>query len=164
MLLKIDSPTVFHHSVSAPTERTHGHMARYFGRLEIESPAVAAGTATQHGTPKHGGKTHQMKGKWRIIWMEMWDQDFVDAEVQGHVIFKDKEHGHFQFGYVRGNFGWPADGADLDTTWEGNDEMDEAFGNIDAEIINGELCGTISFFNGDESEFKAVKTRPKKAG
>jgi hypothetical protein len=40
--------------------------------------------------------------------------------------------------------------------WEGSDEMDEARGEIYAEIDDGELRSTIEFFNGDESEFRAV--------
>jgi hypothetical protein len=34
--------------------------------------------------------------------------------------------------------------------------MDEARGEMYAEIEDGELPGTIEFFNGDESEFRAV--------
>jgi hypothetical protein len=26
-----------------------------------------------------------LKGTWKIIWMEMWDQEFVDLEVPGHM-------------------------------------------------------------------------------
>ena len=37
--------------------------------------------------------------------------------------------------------------------------MDEARGEIYAEIKHGELQGTIEFFNGDESEFRAVRKR-----
>ena len=37
--------------------------------------------------------------------------------------------------------------------------MDEARGESYAEINNGELHGTIKFFNGDESEFRAVRKR-----
>jgi hypothetical protein len=37
--------------------------------------------------------------------------------------------------------------------------MDEARGEIYAEIKDGELHGTIEFFNGDESEFRAARKR-----
>ena len=122
-------------------------------------PRAAKKPVAQKSKPPARSETaaNPLKGKWRIVWMEMWDQDFVDAEVQGHVTFEDKSDGCFQFGYVQGQFRWNEDEADLDTTWEGNDEMDEAFGNIDAEIIKDELHGTISFHRGDESAFKAEK-------
>jgi hypothetical protein len=42
-------------------------------------------------------------GRWRITSMEMWDQDFVDAEVEGYFEFEPDDLGNFQFGYVSGN-------------------------------------------------------------
>jgi len=89
----------------------------------------------------------------------MWDQEFVDLVVPGHVSFEDGGRGHFQFGCVDGFFGWSAKDIYVDSCWEGSDEMDEAHGEIYAEIQDGELHGTIEFFNGDESEFRAVRKR-----
>ena len=40
---------------------------------------------------------NSFKGRWKIVWMEMWDQDFVDEEVPGHVTLSDKGLGDFQF-------------------------------------------------------------------
>jgi hypothetical protein len=40
--------------------------------------------------------------KWRIVEMELWDQDFVDAEFQGYIDFHEGGMGEFQFGYVHG--------------------------------------------------------------
>src|SRR5438874_9132078 len=53
MLLNIDSATVFHPSHSAPALCTRGQSSTYFGRLEIDNPAVANGTAIHHRTPRH---------------------------------------------------------------------------------------------------------------
>jgi hypothetical protein len=78
-------------------------------------------------------------GRWKIVWMEVWDQDFVDEEVPGHVTLGDEGRGDFQFGYVCGN-----------------DEMDPAHGDIHCEIKEGELYGIIGLFNGDRSAFRAV--------
>jgi hypothetical protein len=100
-----------------------------------------------------------LKGTWKITWMEMWDQEFIDLEVPGHVTFEDGGRGHFQFGCVHGFFGWSAKDDYVDSCWEGSDEMDEARGEIYAEIKHGELQGTIEFFNGDESEFRAIRKR-----
>jgi len=91
--------------------------------------------------------------------MEKWDQKFVDLEVPGHVTFEDGGRGNFQFGLVQGFFSWSAKDAYVDSCWEGSDEMDEAHGEIYAEIEDRELRGTIEFFNGDESEFRAVRKR-----
>lgn len=36
---------------------------------------------------KKSNSSSQFEGHWRITSMEMWDQDFVDAEVQGYFEF-----------------------------------------------------------------------------
>jgi hypothetical protein len=100
---------------------------------------------------------NSFKGRWKIVWMEMWDQDFVDEELPGHITLADKGRGDFQFGYVFGSFAWSAKDARIDSLWEGNDEMDPAHGDIHCEIQRGELCGTIGLFNGDRSAFRAVR-------
>jgi len=41
-------------------------------------------------------------GKWRIIEMEMWDQEFIDMETEGRFFFEEDEFGFFQFGLVKG--------------------------------------------------------------
>ncbi|WP_428484303.1 hypothetical protein [Rhodopila sp.] len=98
-----------------------------------------------------------LKGRWKIVWMEMWDQDFVDEEVSGHVTLGDKARGDFQFGYVCGSFAWSTTNDRVDALWEGNDEMDPAHGDIHCEIKEGALYGIIGFFNGDRSAFRAVR-------
>jgi hypothetical protein len=50
-------------------------------------------------------------GRWRITSMEMWGQDFVDAEVEGYFEFGPNGQGSFQFGYVSGD--GPGPGARL---------------------------------------------------
>jgi len=89
--------------------------------------------------------------------MEEWDQDFVYEEVPGHVTFGDKGNGEFQFGTVYGAFAWSARNGRIDALWEGNAEMDLAHGDIHCAIEDGELRGTIGFFNGDNSAFRAVR-------
>jgi hypothetical protein len=63
-------------------------------------------------------------GRWRITWMEQWDQDFVDAEVEGYFKFGPRNLGSFQFGYVQGEIDNRLTSRDgkpcLEFTWEGN--------------------------------------------
>ena len=40
--------------------------------------------------------------RWRITWMDQWDQDFVDQETEGYFEFGPNDSGSFQFGYVEG--------------------------------------------------------------
>jgi hypothetical protein len=105
-------------------------------------------------------------GRWRIISMEMWDQDFVDAEVEGYIEFDPNGTGHFQFGYVQGYMdchlttrdGEPA----VEWTWDGNDEMDPAQGRGWAVLKGDELHGMIFFHGGDDSEFVAQRAEGPK--
>lgn len=67
-------------------------------------------------------------GRWRIVSMSAWEQDFIDEEEEGYIEFVDKGQGEFHFGYVHGQMdcrlttrdGEPA----VEWTWDGNDEMD----------------------------------------
>ena len=107
-------------------------------------------------------KNSPLLGLWRITHMDEWDQDFVDAEVEGYVRFDPDGSGEFQFGYVHGSMtvedavrdGKPA----VEWSWEGNDEMDEASGRGWALLReDGVLAGKLFFHRGDKSGFTAVK-------
>jgi len=101
-------------------------------------------------------------GRWRITWMENWDQDFVDEEEEGYFEFEKNNLGQFHFGYVHGHMdchittrdGKPA----VDFSWEGNDEMNHALGRGWATIEGDQIEGTLFFHGGDDSKFVAKKT------
>jgi hypothetical protein len=104
-------------------------------------------------------------GRWHIVSMTEWDEDFINAEVQGFIEFDDKDSGSFQFGYVSGDMdcrlttrdGEPA----VEWTWDGNDEMDAAQGRGWAVLKGDELHGMIFFHSGgDDSGFVAKKVGP----
>jgi len=106
-------------------------------------------------------------GRWHIVSMTEWDEDFINAEVQGFIEFDDKNTGSFQFGYVSGDMdcrlttrdGEPA----VEWTWDGNDEMDHAEGRGWAVLKDDEMHGMIFFHEGDESGFVAKRAEGKKA-
>ncbi len=101
-------------------------------------------------------------GRWRISWMEQWDQDFVDAEVEGYFKFGPRNLGSFQFGYVQGEIDIRLTSRDgkpcLEFTWEGNDEMDMACGRGWVVKNGNEISGLIFFYQGGESAFQAKKS------
>jgi hypothetical protein len=108
------------------------------------------------------------EGRWRITSMEMWAQDFVDAEVEGYFEFGPNSVGSFQFGYVSGDIDYRDGTRDgkpsIEWSWDGNDEMDPASGRGWAVLDGNEIHGVIAFHHGDESEFVAKKKaqpRPK---
>lgn len=104
-------------------------------------------------------------GRWRIIWMDQWDQDFVDAEAEGFFEFRSDGLGGFQFGYVRGQIDYREGTRDgkpcVEFTWDGNDEMDPAQGRGWAVVDGDEIEGMIVVHLGDESEFRARKSKGK---
>ena len=71
-------------------------------------------------------------GRWHIVSMSAWDEDYLNEEVQAFIEFDDKGGGEFQFGYVQGIMDCregPRDGEPcVEWSWEGNDEMDPAQG------------------------------------
>jgi hypothetical protein len=112
-------------------------------------------------------KASPILGHWRITHMDMWDQSFVDAEVEGYVRFDLDDDGEFQFGYVHGwmtceqteRDGKPA----VEWSWEGNDEMHPASGRGWAVYQDdGTLGGKLFFHGGDTSGFTATKVAGKK--
>ncbi len=100
-------------------------------------------------------------GRWRILSMDQWDQDFIDEEEEGYLEFNDEGQGVFHFGYVHGQMdccltsrdGMPA----VEWTWDGNDEVDAAQGRGWAVVKDEELHGMIFFHCGDNSGFVAKK-------
>lgn len=41
----------------------------------------------------------KFEGRWRITWMDQWDQEFIDEEVEGYFNFQRNGVGSFHFGY-----------------------------------------------------------------
>ena len=105
----------------------------------------------------------QISGRYRITSMEMWDNDFIDAEVPGYINFAKHGLGDFQFGYVCCDIDWQQTERDgqpaVEFTFEGTDEMDPCSGRGWGVVTDDELDGMICFHRGDESGFKARKKR-----
>ena len=100
-------------------------------------------------------------GNWRIVWMEMWDDEYINCVVPGYIKIDPSGNSEFQFGIVSGSFHSDPNQQYFDSRWEGENECDEARGDIEGAIEctdqKEELCGVISFWDGDESEYKAIR-------
>ena len=101
-------------------------------------------------------------GKWFIIEMEAWDQDYVNMEVPGHFTFNKDGTGQFQFGLVQGEMDCRVESKNgkerIEFSWEGQEEMDSASGRGWALIENEELRGRIFIHLGDDSAFRAKRS------
>src|SRR5580704_15373188 len=99
------------------------------------------------GNPKAKPES-PFEGRWRIVSMSAWDEDYIDDEEDGFFEF-DEKGGEFHFGYVHGLMdckpttrdGEPA----IEGTWDGNDEMDPAQGRGWAVVKGDELQCMIYF-------------------
>ena len=67
-------------------------------------------------------------GRWHIVSMSMWDEDYFNEEVQAFIEFDDKESGSFQFGYVQGFIDYREGLRDgnpaAEFSWDGGDGAD----------------------------------------
>jgi len=104
----------------------------------------------------------QLVGRWRIVKMSEWDEDYVNEEVRAFIEIEKSGSGEFQFGpvhgFVCGDFKKAGEGCVFDFTWNGNDECDAAFGDGWMKIKeDGTAEGEIRFHLGDKSTFWAKK-------
>ena len=104
-------------------------------------------------------------GRWRISEMELWDADFIDLEVPGHLTFADEQAGEFQFGLVKAwmDCRYEKGRARIEFSWEGADDVDDACGRGWAELDGDHLRGRIFIHRGDDSGFVATKQAPNLA-
>lgn len=117
---------------------------------------------------KRATTKHPYEGRWRITWMEQWDQEYVDEEVEGFIEFEPKGHGSFQYGYVQGNIDHRPSARDsepcVEFSWEGGDGADgtpltgRGWAALDGEGLKGEFV----IHDGDESAFRAARKKAKR--
>jgi hypothetical protein len=71
-------------------------------------------------------------GRWRIVKMDVWDNDFLDLVEEAHLTFKGAADGEIAFGAPKGfldvRYGARDGSACAEFSWEGNDENDPASG------------------------------------
>ena len=103
------------------------------------------------------------KGRWQIVTMTEWDEDYLNEEVEAYIEFDADDLGSFQFGYVQGDIDYRTierDGkAAVEFSWEGGDGTDGTplTGRGWAVLDEGELNGMFYIHRGDESGFAARK-------
>lgn len=95
-------------------------------------------------------------GRWRIIEMPDYEDDYPDMVAPAYILFEAHGSGEFAFGCVTGQIFGRADTGAVEFSWQGNDEMDEGQGDGWAELQpDGSLKGAICFHGGDEANFIA---------
>lgn len=97
-------------------------------------------------------------GRWRIVEMDTWDNEFLDLVEEAHLTFKGAANGEIAFGALKGfldvRYGARDGSACAEFSWEGHDENDPACGRGWASIgTAGRLVGHFHIHNGDELGF-----------
>jgi len=102
-------------------------------------------------------------GRWQIIQMEEWDQQFVDLETEGHFRFEKGETGSSQFGLVSGEIDYRVnlngDLPKIEFSWDGRSELDPATGRGWAVQSGDTIMGRFYFHMGGDSDFIAKKLK-----
>src|SRR5258708_16594080 len=133
------------------------HACQGASRLHLRNPGLQsrANTQASGGHMRRSAKS-ALIGKWRIIEMGLWDNDYLDMVEPAYIQFQPNGLGEFKFASAVAGLHCTlfADAADF--TWQGSDEMDPVSGDGWAELDDdGTINGEISFHLGDESTFKA---------
>jgi len=97
-------------------------------------------------------------GRWRIVEMDVWDNDFLDLVEEAHLTFTGAADGEIAFGALKGfldtRYGARDGAACAEFSWEGHDENDPACGRGWVTIgTAGRLVGHVFIHNGDDSGF-----------
>jgi hypothetical protein len=96
-----------------------------------------------------------VQGRWRIVEMPDYDDDFPDMVEPAYILFR-KTGGEFAFGCVTATIHGSCEGDAVEFTWQGNDEMDATSGHGWADLQDdGTIEGEICFHNGDQATFIA---------
>ena len=127
-----------------------------------KTPKIEMKSAIKKSNPKKVAPLKQFLGKWRIAWMEKWDQEYIDMEVPGFINIETKNKGEFCFGSIQGSIDYQlsdyANGHRLEFSWIGHDEMDETSGRGWVTVKNdGTLTGHIFIHGVEDSAFTAIK-------
>ena len=69
-----------------------------------------------------------LKGRWRIVAMPDYVEDYPDMVEPAYILFEENGSGEFAFGCVTGQIFSGGSGNSTEFSWTGNDEMDEARG------------------------------------
>lgn len=102
-----------------------------------------------------------LTGRWRIVEMELWDQDAIDLVAAGFIEFTHDDTGDLGFVAVGGSMDCRTSRRDgrpfVEFTWAGDDDGHEVFGRGWAILGHDDtLNGHLYFHQGDDSGFRAA--------
>lgn len=100
-------------------------------------------------------------GRWRIVSMSQWEDEYLDEEVEAYIEFDERGGGSFHFGYIQGVLDYREGRRDgqlaAEFSWEGGDGADGTplTGRGWAMLKDERLNGIFAIHMGEESDFEA---------
>ena len=166
-------------SESASRKRSAGSRPRWSGQNQAARPSAGAlvlyprRCRLQPGAPATSARGERrmtrppalakaFRGRWRIVEMEVWPDDYLDLIEPAHIAFEGDTDGVFVFGAVKGwldvRYGARDGAACAEFSWEGHNDADPASGRGWATIgTAGRLVGHLFIHNSDNSPFVAER-------
>jgi hypothetical protein len=105
-------------------------------------------------------------GKWRIVEMDAFDEDYFEMEGPAYIEIEKARVGRFHFGLISGEmdcqFSTDGDAPLMEFSWDGNDEHHPVMGRGRAVVgDDGKMRGRIYTHHADDTGFVAEKVRAK---
>ena len=106
----------------------------------------------------------KMRGAWHIYEMEVWDEYYLNMEVQAFIQIHEDCSGNFQFGLVTGQMDGKIvegnNGTRYEFTWDGFDECDRNCGTGWMKMLEDDKVeGEFNIHLGDRSLFLAKRAQ-----
>jgi hypothetical protein len=124
---------------------------------------VEAGPLTVSKDMRKQEVASPFRGRWQIVSMTAWDQDFINAEVPAFIDFQDDDLGERHFAFVRGDVDYRVTEREsqptVEFTWEGLAGSVQVLGRGWAVLSGDELHGMIFLHLSDESGFVAKRAK-----
>ena len=101
-------------------------------------------------------------GRWRIVEIDVWDNDVLDEIAEAHITFKGSTDGEIAFAALSGDldvrYRSREGSACAEFSWQGNDEGDSVCGRGWVTLgTAGRLVGHFYIHKGDDSSFAAER-------
>ena len=108
-------------------------------------------------------KVPTFAGRWRIVEMDVWDNDVLDEVEEAHITFQAGSDGEITFGALNAEldvrYGSRDGSACAEFSWQGSDDGDDTCGRGWAMIEPaGGLVGHFYIHKGDDSAFVCQRT------
>jgi len=102
-------------------------------------------------------------GRWRIVEMDVWDNEVIDEFEEAHITFVGSSDGEIALIALRGDLDVRYDARDgsacAEFSWQGFDDNEPACGRGWAALgTAGRLVGHLYIQNGDDSGFVCERT------